>query len=56
MVTNGNELQVDIASAQNTNSPKYLEAARQTGVRIGTPNKANNIATFDHVDVKKIFL
>ena len=27
IVTDGNEFQVDIASAQNTNSPKYLIAA-----------------------------
>ena len=27
IVTDGNEFQVDIASAQDTNSPKYLIAA-----------------------------
>ena len=53
--TDGNEFQVDIASSQNTNSPKYLLAAHQTDARIGTANKGNNIAIFGHVDVKKYF-
>ena len=56
IVTDGGEFQVDIASSQSTNSPKYLIAAHQTEDRIGTANKANNISIFDHVDVKKYFV
>ena len=55
IVTDGGEFQVDIASSQSTNSPKYLIAAHQTVDRVGTANKANNISIFDHVDVKKYF-
>ena len=53
IVTDGGEFQVDIASSQNTNSPKYLIAAHQTEARTVTANKQNNMAIFDHVDVKK---
>ena len=53
--TDGNELQVDIGSAQHANSPKYLIASFQTEARSGVSNKANNIAIFDHVNVKKYF-
>ena len=35
----GNELQVDIGSAQQINSPKNLIASFQTEARIGVPNK-----------------
>ena len=56
ILTDGGEIQVDIASSQSTNSPKYLTAAHQTEDRIGIANKANNIANFDHVDVKKYFV
>ena len=51
--TDGNELQVDIGSAQNVNSPIYLIVAFQTLDRVGAHNKNNNIAIFDHVIVKK---
>ena len=54
IVTDG-EFQVDIASSQSTNSPKYIIAAHQTEDRVGTASKANNISIFDHVDVKKYF-
>ena len=37
--TDGNELQVDIGSAQNVNSPKFLLAAFQKADRILTPKK-----------------
>ena len=47
------EYQVDIGSAQNINSPKYLIVAHQTAVRIGTPTKANNVAVFDNLNVRK---
>ena len=55
IVTDGGEFQVDIASSQSTNSPKYLVAAHQTEARVGTANKQNDISFFDHVDVKKYF-
>ena len=56
VVTDRGEFQVDIASSQSTNSPKYLIAAHQTENRVGTANKTNNISIFDHVDVKKKFV
>ena len=49
------ELQVDIASAQQINSPKYLISAFQTNART-TPNKAANPAIFDDNHVKKYFV
>ena len=53
--TVGNEIQVDIGSAQHANSPKYLISAFQIADRVALPNKANNIAIFDDVNVKKYF-
>ena len=47
------EYQVVIGSAQTFNSPKYLIAVNQTAARIGLPNKTNNFAIFEHLDVKK---
>ena len=47
------EYQLDIGSARNINSPKYLIAVHQTAAGIGVPNKANNVANFDHLDVRK---
>ena len=44
----GREYQVDIGSAQNVNTPKYLTAAFQTHDRIGVPSKARNIAISDN--------
>ena len=51
----GRELQVDIGSAQEINSPKYLISAFQTVDRT-TPNKAANPAIFDRNHVKKYFV
>ena len=51
----GRELQVDIASAQGINSPKYLISAFQTLART-TPNKAVNPSIFDSNHVKKYFV
>ena len=48
----GRELQVDIGSAQNFNSPKYLISAFQTIART-TANKAVNPAIFDDNHVTK---
>ena len=47
------EYQVDIGSVQNINSPKYLIVAHQTASKRGVPNKSNNIAIFDNIDVRK---
>ena len=47
------EFQVDLDSARNINCPKYLIAAHQSLARIGVPNKANKIATFDILSVRK---
>ena len=51
----GRELQVDIGSAQQINSPKYLISAFQTNART-TPNKAANPAIFDDNHVTKYFV
>ena len=51
----GRELQVDIASAQHINSPKYLISAFQTIART-TPNKPSNLAIFDDNHVTKYFV
>ena len=45
--------QVDIGSAQIINSPKYLIVTHQTAARIGVPNKANDVAVFDNLYVRK---
>ena len=47
------DYQVDIGSAQYNNSPKYLVVADQTAARVGVPNKAENIAIFDSLNVRK---
>ena len=49
------EYQLDIGSSQKTNSPKYLTAALQTSDRSASPNKGNNTAIFDRLDVRKQF-
>ena len=51
----GREPQVDIASAQHINSPKYLLSAFQTNART-TANKASNPAIFDNNHVTKYFV
>ena len=51
----GRELQVDIGSAQNINSPKYLISAFQTAVRT-TASKNSNPAVFDRNNVTKYFV
>ena len=47
------EYQIDIGSAQNISSPKYLIAVHQTADRMGVPNKTNNVAISDHLNVRK---
>ena len=54
--TDGNELQLDFASAQHIISPKKVIVSFQTADRVATPNKNNNIASFDNVNVKKFFV
>ena len=51
----GRELQVDIGSAQQLNSSKYLISAFQTAART-TPNKNSNPAIFDSNHVTKYFV
>ena len=51
----GRELQVDIGSAQQINSPKYLISAFPTPART-TPNKASNPAIFGNNHVTKYFV
>ena len=55
VVDDGLELQVDLRSAQNINSSKYLIEAHQTTKKMRGPDKANNIAIFDNLDVRKYF-
>ena len=47
------QYQLDKGSAQNINSPKYLIAVHQTAATLGAPNTAENVAIFDHLDVRK---
>ena len=56
VVNTGLEYQVQIGSAQNIKSPKYLIVAHQTAARAAAANKANNIAFFDNLDVRKYFV
>ena len=48
--------QLDIASAQQVNSPKYLICAHQIEVRSGLPNKRSNISIFDNINVRNNFI
>ena len=47
------EYQVDIGSAQNSNSANDLITVHQAAGRVGVPTNANNIAISDHLDVRK---
>ena len=49
-------VQVNIGSSQQVNSPKYLICAHQTQNRISVPNKNNNIAIFDNLDLRKYYV
>ena len=44
-------VQVDIGSAQQVNSPKYLICAHQNKDRIDSANKNKNNAIFDHLNL-----
>ena len=52
-LNDGREHQVENASAQHINSPKYLMGAFQTNDRIGIPYKGPNPAVFDNNNVTK---
>ena len=61
-VDTAREIQVDMSSASNINSPLYLIAAHQKTQRPDPANPANNLsnnrfnnAIFDHVDVRKYY-
>ena len=47
------EYQIDIGSAQNIRSIKYLIVAHQTAARVGVTNKAKNVVIFDNLYVRK---
>ena len=49
-------VQHDIRSAQQLGSPKYLNSARRTCLRKTTPDKKNNIAILDNLDLRKNFV
>ena len=48
--------QIDIGSAQQVNSPKYLIACHQTAARLNAPDKGINISRFDNLNVRKYFV
>ena len=48
--------QIDIGSAQQVNSPKYLICAHQTAVRLNVPDKEQNLSIFDNINVRKYFV
>ena len=48
--------QVDVGSAQQVNSPKYLIYAHQTQHRINTPNKNINKAKLDNLELRKYYV
>ena len=48
--------QLDTGSSQNVQNPKYLIGAHQTRARADTANKNNNIAIFDHLNLKKYYV
>ena len=50
------EFQSNTGSAHNNESAKFLLAAHQTEARAGSAKKANFIAIFEKVYVKKHFL
>ena len=51
----GNELQVDIGSAQQVIGPEKLIASFQTADRIAAPNRNNTVLIFDEVTFRKYF-
>ena len=50
------EYKVDTGNAQNINSPNYLALTHQMTARIADPNKANNVAVFDNLNVRQCYV
>ena len=48
--------QIDIGSAQQVNSPKYLVCAHQSAARLNVPDKELNVSIFDNINVRKYFV
>ena len=48
--------QIDIGSAQQVNSAKYLTCAHQTAARLNVPDKEQNVSIFDNINVRKYFV
>ena len=46
-------VQHDIRSAQQANSPKYINCSHQTKDRTSAPDRKINIAILDHLDLRK---
>ena len=55
-VTSNMIVQVDIRSAQQVSRPKLLFLAHQTQIRTDVPNKNNNLAIFDNLDLRKDYV
>ena len=49
-------VQLDIGSAQQVNSPRYLISAHRTSLRTTTPDRKINIAIFDNLDLRKYYV
>ena len=49
-------VQVDMGSAQQIKSPKYLSFAHQTKNRTNAPDKKINIAIIDNLDIRKNYV
>ena len=49
-------VQIDIGSAQQVNSPRYLTSAHQTRTRADTPDKKNKIARFDKLYLQNFYM
>ena len=47
------EYQVDIGSALNFNSPKYLIVAHEKAAKVVVPSKINNVSIFHNLNVRK---
>ena len=47
--------QVDIGSAQQVNSPKFVICSHQTAIRLNAPSRNINFSIFEHLDVIEYF-
>ena len=47
--------EVDIGSAKNINSPKFLIVAHQSAARTAVPNQSINFANFDNLEVQEFW-